>query len=70
MNSMIRSLLDNIPNKDDINKKFAALNQKIKNLLEQFGENRGGPNEEDAMFTRKPWGAAACASCEKNLIDI
>ena len=28
------------------------------------------PNEDDAMFTKKHLGPMACASCEKNLINL
>ena len=59
-----------MPNKDSINKRFAELHKKIKDILEMLAGKSGGANEEDAMFTRKPYGAAACASCEKGLIDI
>ena len=28
------------------------------------------PNEEDAMFTKKPLGGMSCASCERNLLNV
>ena len=27
-------------------------------------------NEEDAMFTKKPYGPVTCASCEKNVVNL
>jgi hypothetical protein len=30
----------------------------------------GRANEDDAMFTKKPYGPVTCASCEKNIINI
>lgn len=28
------------------------------------------PNEEDAMFTKKPLGGLSCASCERNITNL
>jgi len=28
------------------------------------------PDEENAMFSKKPLGGFSCASCEKNLINL
>ena len=51
-------------------KKFAQFAKKIKEILEQLAKLTGQPNEDDAMFTKKPYGPSACASCEKGLINI
>jgi len=58
-----------MPNKEDIMKRLNALNKKIKDIMEQL-MSQTGVNEEDAMFTKKPYGPSTCASCEKNLINI
>lgn len=56
-----------MPIKDDMMKRFNAITKRLKEITEV---GHGGANEEDAMFTRKPYGPAACASCEKGLINI
>ena len=30
----------------------------------------GGDNEQDAMFSKRHLGPMACASCEKNLVNM
>ena len=32
--------------------------------------NRAHGNEDDAMLTKKPYGPVACASCEKNIVNL
>jgi hypothetical protein len=31
---------------------------------------RNNPNEDDAMFTKKPLGGVSCASCERNITNL
>ena len=31
---------------------------------------QGGPNEDDAMFTKRPFGQVSCASCQKNIVNL
>ena len=71
LRDMMANLLTRIPDKDEINKRFAALNKKIKEIMEILAMLQGNHNDgDDAMFTKKPYGPGACASCEKNLINI
>ena len=51
-------------------KRFALLNKKIRELQEKLDLSGGRGTEDDAMFTKKPYGPVACASCEKGLINI
>lgn len=51
-------------------KRFAQINKKIKDLMDLMQKQGHAENEEDAMFTKKNLGPMACASCEKNLINI
>jgi len=68
---MIGNILARIPDKDDINKRFAVLNKKIRDIMESLSLlNGNAPNEDDGMFTKKPYGPGACAACDKNLINI
>tara|TARA_B110000285_G_C15018693_1_gene560388 strand:+ start:417 stop:701 length:285 start_codon:yes stop_codon:yes gene_type:complete len=68
---MIGNILARIPDKDDLNKRFAIVNKKIRDIMESLALLQGhGGNEDDGMFTKKPYGSGACASCDKNLINI
>ena len=50
-------------------KRFAQLSKKIKEIMELL--NKGGSgNEEDAMFSKRHLGPNACASCEKDLVNM
>lgn len=50
-------------------KRFAQLSKKIKEIMELL--NRGGGNtEDDAMFSKRHLGPNACASCEKDLVNM
>jgi len=69
LNECIRQLMDHIPNKDDLAKKFAAINKKLKELFELV-KNSGGNHEDDAMFTKKHLGPMNCASCEKDIVNL
>jgi len=51
-------------------KRFAQLSRKIKEILDILAKQGNQPNEDDAMLTKKKLGPVACASCEKNLINI
>jgi hypothetical protein len=60
-----------MPNKDDIMRRFAQISKKIKEIMEalaKLGNSR--PEDDDGMFTKKPYGPVACAACEKSLINI
>ena len=51
-------------------KRFAQLSKKIKEILDMLAKQGTAENEDDAMFTKRHLGPHACASCEKNLINI
>ena len=59
-----------MPNKDDIMRRFAQISKKIREIMEELAKLGGKQTEDDAMFMKKPYGPIACASCEKNLINI
>ena len=54
--------------KDEVLKKLSAVNRKLREAMEQIG--RAGTDIDDGMFTKKHLGPQACASCEKNLINV
>ena len=39
-------------------------------MLINMETNGGHGHEDDAMFTKKPLGGIACASCEKNIVNL
>lgn len=70
LNEVLRQLLELIPNKDELNKKFDLINRKIKQIMEMLANKGSHDHEEDAMFSKKHLGPMNCASCEKDLVNI
>jgi hypothetical protein len=52
--------------KDEILRRFAAVNKKIKEIMAMLNDR---PEDNDAMFSKKHINMA-CASCEKDLINM
>ena len=51
-------------------KRFAALSKKIKEIMDLLSGRANTANEDDAMFSKRHLGPSACASCDKNLINL
>jgi hypothetical protein len=51
-------------------KRFAQLSKKIREIMELLAKQGTGDNEQDAMFSKRHLGPLACASCEKNLVNM
>ena len=51
-------------------KRFAQLSKKIREIMDLLAKHGTGPAEDDAMFSKKHLGPLACASCEKNLVNM
>jgi len=52
-------------------KRLAQLGKNNNELMEMVAKmKRDGPQEDDAMFTKKHLGPVSCASCEKDLINL
>lgn len=73
----LQDLLNNLANmfadKEQMRKKFNVIEKNLKNLYDmimalQTGNKR--PDEDDAMFTKKPYGPVNCASCEKGIVNL
>ena len=58
--------------KNETKKALKNLEKQLKNLYDLVMSKLqgGGPDEDDAMFSKKPLGGFSCASCEKNLINL
>jgi len=69
LNECIRQLMEHISNKDDLIKKFAGINKKIKELFELLS-NKNVAQEDDGMFTKKHLGPINCAACDKDVINL
>jgi len=70
MNDMIKQLANQFAPKSDTKKALKMLEKQLKNLLDIFMSKSNNPDEENAMFSKKPLGGFSCASCEKNLINL
>jgi len=49
------------------------IEKNIKNLFDhitRLDSGGRGDTEEDAMFTKKPFGPVNCASCEKDVVNL
>lgn len=66
----IRQLIKQLADKNETKKNLKMLEKQLKNLLDVFMQKQNSPDEENAMFSKKPLGGFSCASCEKNLINL
>ena len=53
--------------KDDVNRRFSQIMKKIKEILEIIDKNA---TNDDGMLTKRNLGPIACATCEKDLINM
>lgn len=67
----IHQLMGQFANKEETLRKFAQLSKKIRDILEMLKKCACQfQNEDDAMFSKQPYGPVACASCEKNIVNL
>ena len=74
---ILDQLVAKLCQKDETNKKFLTVSKKMKDIMDLLGSqglvgisNMAGGNESNAMFSKMPLRSAACASCEKDLVNI
>jgi hypothetical protein len=71
LRDMIQQILNQFANKEDVMKRFAQLSKKIREIMELLARQGGNnDNTEDAMFSKRHLGPLACASCEKNVVNM
>jgi len=72
INQVIEALQKQFADKADTKKALKLLDRNLKNLYDLvMANNKGkGENEDDAMFTKKPFMGLSCASCEKDVINL
>lgn len=69
LKEMIETFLKQFANKDECMKRFAQLSKKLKEIMELLSKDKEA-DEQDAMFSKRRLGPQACASCEKNLVNM
>lgn len=70
LDEVVKALIKQLADKNDTKKALKALEKQLKNLYELIMSRHNNPEEDDAMFTKKPLGGWSCASCEKNIINL
>lgn len=72
LQELMNSLAGLFADKEGTRKRLNALEKNIKNLYDLLMAQINGTNnhEDDAMFTKKPYGPVACASCEKDIVNL
>jgi flagellar biosynthesis chaperone FliJ len=68
LDEIIRQLIELIPNKEEINKRFAAIQKKLREIMDQMKNKHD--HDDDAMFSKKHLGPVNCASCEKDIVNL
>ena len=63
-------MLGRMADKKDTKKNLKQLEVQLRNIAEAIMQRSNNPNEDDAMFSKRPLGGFSCASCEKNLINL
>ena len=72
LSDIVKALTKQFADKADTRKALKIHEKQFQNLYNLIMSKGDGanPNEEDAMFSKKPLGGLSCASCEKGLIDM
>lgn len=71
LDNLVKSLIKQLADKNETKKALKLLERQLKNFYDLYvSRGEGAPNEEDAMFTKKQLLPGACASCEKNLVNL
>lgn len=68
LHDLIQEMLGKFADKDETDRRIKKCAAKIKELFDLVGKNKH--HEDDAMFTRKPYGPVNCASCDKDIINL
>lgn len=70
LNELVKALSKQFADKNDTRKALKLLEKNLKNMYDLFMSKGGNDQEDDAMFTKKPWGPTSCASCSKDVVDL
>lgn len=72
INELLAQLDNRYADKDATRKKFNNLEKNIKKIFELIEKLKEvqQEREDNAMFTKKPYGPVNCASCEKDIVNL
>lgn len=70
INDLVNVLSKKFADKAQNKKEHQDMERQIRNLYDIIMSKGGQHNEDDAMFTKKPFAGLSCASCEKDIINM
>ena len=71
LDNLVKSLIKQLADKNETKKALKLLERQLKNFYDLYvSRGNGAPTEDEAMFTKKQLLPGACASCEKNLVNL
>lgn len=70
INDLVKVMSKKFADKAQNKKEHQDMERQIRNLYDIMMSKGGQNNEEDAMFTKKPFAGLSCASCEKDIINM
>lgn len=72
LEEIVRQIMDLMPSKDELKKKFTSINNRLKLIEQQMmtKTNTLSLLDDDAMITKKKIDNLKCASCDKNISNL
>lgn len=70
INELVKTISKRFADKAQNKKEHQDMERQIRNLYDIIMSKGTGANEDDAMFTKKPFAGLSCASCEKDIINM
>jgi len=70
INELVKTISKKFADKAQNKKEHQDMERQIRNLYDIIMSKGGQSNEDDAMFTKKPFAGLSCASCEKDIINM
>ena len=70
INDLVKVMAKKFADKAQNKKDHQDMERQIRNVYDIIMSKGGRENEEDAMFSKKPFAGLACASCEKDIVNM
>lgn len=70
INELVKTISKRFADKAQNKKEHQDMERQIRNLYDIIMSKGTGANEDDAMFTKKPFAGLSCASCEKDIVNM
>ena len=70
LSDIVKMLQKQFADKADTRKALKIHEKQFQNLYNLIMSKGSGDNEEDAMFSKKPFAGLSCASCEKDITNM